>query len=221
MQKNSFEKRLELSYAPYTKKWALTFYDWLVTHYSNRFVWKCPAKNMVEQYHMHTGNTHLDIGVGSGYYLLKCGYLAKKLHLMDLSSLALDVTEKRSKHKDCTKIKHNVFNEFPVQCAKYDSIAMNYLLHCMPGTLSKQKSSAISNAVKCLKDGGVLFGSMILNAEYINGFMGKIINNKYKQMGIFNNMEDTPEDLEKALKKYLTNVNIKRVGNVLLFSGVK
>ncbi|MCV5306560.1 methyltransferase, partial [Escherichia coli] len=53
-------------YTPLTLK----LYDWWVLGVSNRLAWGCPTKeHLLPHFLEHLGNNHLDIGVGTGFYL--------------------------------------------------------------------------------------------------------------------------------------------------------
>lgn len=52
-------------YNPFT----LSLYDWWVLNISNKYAWKCPTDTRLLPFFLHhMGETHLDIGVGTGYY---------------------------------------------------------------------------------------------------------------------------------------------------------
>ena len=54
-------------YTPLTLK----LYDWWVLGVSNRLAWGCPTKeHLLPHFLEHLGNNHLDIGVGTGFYLV-------------------------------------------------------------------------------------------------------------------------------------------------------
>ncbi|MEE8414084.1 MAG: hypothetical protein V3R96_05990, partial [Dehalococcoidales bacterium] len=55
-------------------KFFLSIYDWLALGYFCRFVWKCPSYQMLDVYNEHISGNHLDIGVGTGYFLDKCRF---------------------------------------------------------------------------------------------------------------------------------------------------
>ena len=49
-------------YSPFV----LSLYDLFVLRFSNRFLWKCPTKELVSLYNRNVSGEHLDIGVGTG-----------------------------------------------------------------------------------------------------------------------------------------------------------
>ncbi|EHC89260.1 SAM-dependent methyltransferases YbcY [Salmonella enterica subsp. enterica serovar Rubislaw str. A4-653] len=68
-------------YNPFT----LSLYDWWVLNISNKYAWKCPTDTRLLPFFLHhMGETHLDIGVGTGYYL-KHAPATHAISLMDLN----------------------------------------------------------------------------------------------------------------------------------------
>ena len=53
-------------YSPFV----LRMYDWFVLGFSSRFIWRCPASEMRRLYDRNVSSRHLDIGVGTGYFLV-------------------------------------------------------------------------------------------------------------------------------------------------------
>ena len=47
----------------------LRTYDLFVLGLSNRLIWKCPTKKLLAFYNEHVSGNHLDVGVGTGYFL--------------------------------------------------------------------------------------------------------------------------------------------------------
>lgn len=56
--------------AVYSKPF-LSVYDLYVLGFSNTFVWHCPARLILDFYNEHISRKHLDVGVGTGYFLDK------------------------------------------------------------------------------------------------------------------------------------------------------
>ena len=220
MSKKEFDESVQDGQNIYNP-WVLRMYDLIVTYTSNSFIWQCSARHMTAQYNQYISHNHLDIGVGSGYYLKKVPNKLDKLALMDLNENSIQHTIKRLKKEDITSYNHNVFEEFPESCNGFDSIGINYLLHCLPGTFETEKKDVIANSTKALNPGGVLFGATIINIDDKTSTIAKKLMSIYNKKGIFHNTKDTQQSLESALSVYLENINTKRIGNVVLFSGNK
>src|SRR5690349_6089062 len=90
------DRKAALQAAAFTKP-PLSVYDYAVLGFSNRFVWKCPTKHILAFYNAHISAPHLDIGVGTGYFLDKCTFPTPDpdVTLVDLSPHSLDLAAKR------------------------------------------------------------------------------------------------------------------------------
>jgi hypothetical protein len=60
-------------HAFYTRR-SLAIYDMAILGYFSRLAWRCPARRIVEHYNLHVSANHLDVGVGTGYFLDHCTF---------------------------------------------------------------------------------------------------------------------------------------------------
>jgi ubiquinone/menaquinone biosynthesis C-methylase UbiE len=69
----------------------LRLYDFGVLGLSNRFVWQCPTKTvLLPFYKEHLGLKHLDVGVGTGFYIARAGLTrSHQVSLLDLNENSL------------------------------------------------------------------------------------------------------------------------------------
>lgn len=65
---------------------------------------------------------------------------------------------------------------------------------------------------------GVLFGSTILGRGVAHNLLGRRLMRLYNRKGIFSNVEDDEQGLERGLASQLTDVEIEVVGAVALFA---
>jgi hypothetical protein len=98
----------------------------------------------------------------------------------------------------------------------YDSISLFYLLHCLPGTMD-DKETAIANLKRYLSKDGVLYGATILGDEAAHNAIGRMLLRLYNDKGVFHNMADTLDDLQRMLRRQFQNVQIRRHNKVALF----
>jgi hypothetical protein len=103
--------------------------------------------------------------------------------------------------------------------SRFDSIAANYLFHCLPGGLEWKSATVASNLTPYLASGGVLFGSTILGRGVDHNLLGRRLLRLYNRKGIFSNLEDDQRGLEQGLASQLTDVSVEVVGAVALFAG--
>jgi ubiquinone/menaquinone biosynthesis C-methylase UbiE len=197
----------------------LRIYDLWVLDISNTWIWRCPKNVIKDQFNQYTTPNHLDIGVGTGYYLKQYRWPAKaQLSLMDLNPNCLNVTKNSLQDLSPKVYLHDIFQPSEMLLHQFDSISMNYLLHCLPGNM-QTKSTAIANAVSMLTPGGVLFGATILADAHLHTSLSRSLCAFYNKKGIFSNDKDTLETLHRVLEQHLINVEIKVVGCVALFKG--
>jgi hypothetical protein len=113
----------------------------------------------------------------------------------------------------------NVLEPLQSEAADFDSIGINYLLHCLPGNLLT-KGAAFRNLKPLLNEnGGVIFGTTILGASTKQNFLAKILMRAYNSKGIFSNINDNAADLERVLKDNFRDYSIRIVGCVAFFVG--
>ena len=62
-------------------------YDLLVLGFSNRFVWRCRSSRMLDRYNTYAGARHLDVRVGTGWFLDHCDWPVEtpQITLLDLN----------------------------------------------------------------------------------------------------------------------------------------
>lgn len=199
----------------------LKIYNTWVLALSNRWIWRCPKKYQLQQFNQNITANHLDIGVGTGYYLQCCKWPPNPtLALMDLNQNCLDYAKKAVAELKPTIYLHDIFKPKYELKNQFNSISMNYLLHCLPGNMTT-KEVTIENSVAMLKPSGVLFGATILSDQNLHTVVSQQLLNLYNRKKIFSNKQDNYQALQNSLKNYLHNVELQVIGCVLLFKGYK
>ena len=199
----------------------LSVYDLFVLGFSNTLVWQCPSRLILDFYNEHVSGRHLDVGVGTGYFLDKCTFPTRNptIVLADLNPNSLHVTAKRLQRYNPSIYVANVLEPLQIEPADFDSIAINYLLHCLPGNISS-KAVVFQNLKPLLKQhGGVIFGTTILGKDIKRNFLAKKLMQVYNSKRIFANLEDNASDLESVLKANFRDYSIRVVGCVAFFVG--
>jgi hypothetical protein len=201
---------------------ALALYDLFVLGFSNSFVWHCSSRTILAFYNQHISDRHLDIGVGTGYFLDRCRFPsnAPTLALYDLNPNCLATTARRLRRYAPSCHTGNVLRPIDIGLTGFDSIGLNYLLHCLPGNLDR-KSIVFEHVKPLLRDGGVLFGSTILGHAVRQNFLAKKLMKAYNAEGIFSNLSDRQQDLETGLQAHFAEHAIRIEGCVALFSARK
>ena len=214
------EDEVKKGQAVYSKL-LLKIYDFYVVVISNSYFWKCPRRHLLQLFQDNITSNHLDVGVGTGYFLKNSNFPNKtRLVLMDLNQNSLDTAAENTKHLHPKIINHNVFDRLSSPIENFDSISMNYLLHCMPGTM-EQKGIVFKNLASKLNPEGIIFGSTILNTANYGNFFAKKLMSIYNKKGIFSNHEDSVETIETQLKENFTSFKMCIIGHVCLFTAIK
>lgn len=203
----------------YTKQ-TLRLYDWLVLGISNRFIWQCPTKKLVAHYNKHLSANHLDIGVGTGYFLDHATFPNEqpRLALMDINKDCLATAQKRVARYQPEVYEQNILEPITQAIKPFDSIGLNYVFHCLPGNLD-YKQRVFEYLKTVMNPGAVVFGSTVLQGHKKPNVVTRRLLKAYNQAGIFSNEEDTLEVLEKILADHFSEYGIEVIGQVALFWG--
>jgi SAM-dependent methyltransferase len=198
----------------------LAAYDAFVLGFSNRYVWRCPSATMLARYDRLAGPRHLDAGVGTGWFLDHCRWRAHQpeITLLDLNENSLRTAAGRIRRYEPRTVHANVLEPVDLGEDDFDSIGLNYLLHCLPGALETKTAAVVRNLAGRLKPGGVLFGSTILARGVHHNALGRMLMRLYNRKGIFANSDDDPGGLERGLAAQLGSVEVEIVGAVALFA---
>jgi len=216
---NVTEEQISAGQAVYTKR-ALRAYDFVVLGVSNRFLWKCPTPRLVEHYNRHVTSNHLDVGIGTGYFLDKCRFpsATPRIALMDLNQNTLVFASRRIARYQPETFRCSVLEPIRIDAAKFDSVAVNYLLHCLPGSI-ESKSVAFDHLKALMNPNAVLFGSTLLQGGVPRSRFAQRLMALYNKKGIFSNQADDLDGLTQALRQRFKEVSVEVVGCAALFSG--
>ncbi|MFD2179740.1 class I SAM-dependent methyltransferase [Veronia pacifica] len=200
----------------------LQVYDFWVLGMTNLFFWKCPTRVITEKFEISLSKNHIDVGVGSGYFLDHC--LKKdtcRIGLVDANKTCLSATSKRIKRFRPETYVADIRDPLNVETEQFDSMSLNFVLHGLPGTMD-EKSVVLGNVLKLLRPGGKLFGSTVLcDSSLDTGVAAKTLMKIYNKFGIYSNQSDTLNELKKVLNEHLDYIEIDIVGCVAVFSGSK
>jgi SAM-dependent methyltransferase len=212
-------EQVEAGHAFYTKR-ALAIYDPAILGFFSRVAWKCPSGRILEHYDEHVSTNHLDVGVGTGYFLDRCRFASPspRLALMDLNLNCLAVARARLARYHPEVYRANVLEPIPLAAPKFDSVGMNYLLHCLPGSI-RSKGVVFQHLKALLDPGGVLFGATLLHDGVQRNWLARRVMDRNNAHGIFSNTEDDLEGLRWVLSQHLTEPAVVVVGCVAVLSG--
>jgi len=213
-------ERVEAGQAIYSPM-VLRAYDWIVLGFSNRFLWRCPTTELRRLYDRNVSDRHLDVGVGTGYFLDKANWPVVKpsITLLDLNANCLRAASRRIRRFAPQAVQANVLAPLPAPLpplAPYRSVGLCYLLHCLPGAMA-QKVVVFDHLLPLLASDARVFGATIVQGSAPRSLPAQALMNLYNSKGIFSNAGDTAEDLEAALRKRFRDVELSISGTVVLF----
>jgi SAM-dependent methyltransferase len=196
----------------------LAIYDLYVLGLSNSYIWRCKTRKLLDLYNKNVSDRHLDIGIGTGYYLDKCKFpsATPNVTLGDLNANCLYKVSQRIKRYRPAQISMDIFDTRTYPSGTFDSLGINYLFHCLMSPVDK-KLEIFQHLRPLLREGGVLFGSTILGDTAPHSVVGRYLMKVYNEKGIFSNKEDDVAGLQLALMRSFGNCEIEVHGCVAVF----
>ena len=210
------DERVDAGQKIYTP-WILTVYDVFVLGFSNRFLWRCPTRLLEDMYQRNVSGRHVDIGVGTGYFLDKVRWPVEEpeILLLDLNPNSLEAAASRiGRYSPRTKVA-NVLEPLNID-ERFSSAGLCYLLHCLPGSMS-EKAVVFDHVQAILAPGARVFGATILQGDAPRSGPAQALMNFYNRKGIFSNARDTADALRSELETRFADVRIERHGAVAIF----
>jgi hypothetical protein len=206
------------AYSPFV----LAIYDLEVLGFELPVIFKCSPRKILDLYDEHVSGAHLDVGVGTGYFLDRCRFPVANpvVHLMDLNTNSLRKAADRIRRYRPVMHHWNVLEPIREELPLFDSIGAANFLHCLPGNMSS-KEVVFRNLNPLLREGGVFFGSTVLGRGVNAGPLYRVANRMYNRASIFCNLEDSRDDLEKVLQRNFKRYALNVVGSMALFAGYK
>ena len=198
--------------------WTLAIYDTLVLGLSNRFIWRCPTPRILALYNRHVTAEHLDVGVGTGWYLDHCRFpvARPRIGLLDLNASSLAAASARIARYAPTTFQVDVLKPIEIDVAPFASASLSYLLHCMPGSIA-EKADALDHVCALLRPDAVVFGATLLSGGVPHSAAARRLMRAYNRKGIFANERDDLAGLRAALTMRVEMVELELVGCGALF----
>jgi hypothetical protein len=195
----------------------LRSYDWIVLGLSNRLLWRCPTAHLRALHDRNVSARHLDVGVGTGYFLDKARWPVPKpaITLLDLNSNCLDAAARRIERFEPRAVRANVLDPLP-PLGSFSSAGLCYLFHCVPGSIA-DKAIVFDHLQGSLEPGARVFGATIVQGSVRRSRAAQAVMNLYNRKGIFANADDTIEALDVALRRRFDDCVVQLIGTVALF----
>ena len=196
----------------------LRLYDVLVLDLSNTLLWRCPKQRILQMYDRNVAEEHLDVGVGSGFYLDRCAFpvARPRITLVDLNQNALAFAARRIARYDVTTHQANVLEPLGLPAASHGSASLGFLLHCIPGDMAT-KAVALSHVAAAVRPGGTVFGSTIVAHGGSVSPPARFVMERYNARGIFHNAHDSVDALDAELDSRFASHQLIVQGCVALF----
>lgn len=207
---------VEAGQAAYTPG-LLKYYDLIVLRLSNPLLWRCPTPKLRALYERNLSSRHLDIGVGTGYFLDRCRFPVEEpaITLLDLNENSLAHAARRIARYRPAIVAADVLERLP-SIGRFDSVGLCYLLHCLPGSIP-EKALVFDNIAPALAPGARVFGATIVQGDAPRSRLAQKLMDFYNEKGIFSNVKDTEADLRSVLEECFGDFRLERHGCVLLF----
>jgi hypothetical protein len=204
--------------AVYTQR-TLSWYDFFVLGLSNRFIWKCPTPRLLAHFNRHVTTNHLDVGVGTGWFLDHGRFpdANPRIGLIDINANALGYALARVARYRPVGWLYNVLEPLEFTQPAFDSVSVNYLLHCLPGGIAS-KARVFDHLAPLMNPGAVLFGSTLVQGGVARGWAARRLMSIYNARGIFSNVDDDVDGLRRALAARFREVSVEVIGCAALFS---
>ncbi|MFZ6679334.1 class I SAM-dependent methyltransferase [Undibacterium sp. Tian12W] len=197
----------------------LQCYDILIYRLLAPYVWRCKSRYFADLYHLMMSRNHADIGVGTGYFLDRCHYQPGEVRigLFDLQQNCLNFTAARIARFQPETYLCNALEPMPTSAARFDSIALGGILHCIPGDMLEK--GAVFDAIRPLMHAGTqVFGYTILNQDITKTMLSRCVYAVLHRLKVINGDQDSAGQLKSALEKRFQNVEVSTVGCIALFS---
>jgi SAM-dependent methyltransferase len=139
--------------------------------------------------------------------------------LLDPNPKVLAHASRRLVAMEPTTVEADVLKPLPVD-GRFDSAALNFVLHCLPGPQSS-KASAIRHIAAVLEPDGVLFGGTVLGLSERHNRRARAVIRVFNLNGAFDNRGDTAEGLREILEASFEDVTVDIVGSTALFTACR
>jgi len=197
----------------------LFIYDFLIYRILNPLVWRCDPKNYRNLYQTGMSRNHADIGVGTGYFLNRCRFQpgTVRIGLFDLQQNSLDYCAHRLARFQPETYLRNAMVPMHIPGARFDSIGMGGILHCIPGDFSR-KCAVFDSIRPLMKAQTRVFGYTIVNQEIRKTWRSRGVYFLLQKLKVINGLHDAPSQLAAELNKRFRYSAVTVIGCIALFT---
>ena len=217
---NATPNQVEAGHACYTKR-ALAVYDGAILGFFSRVAWEVPFwadLAALQPTRFDRTISTWESGPGTSWTAAGSSRLLRPVALMDPNTNCLDVSSRRIDQYNPEVYEANVLEPIPFDIAKFDSVGLNYVLHCIPGDIAT-KAVVFENLKALMNPGGVVFGATLLHDGVRRNWLARQVMDRNNKHGIFANVNDSLDGLRLALSQHFTPSAVEVVGCVGIFTG--
>ena len=201
-------------------KFGLHLYDPLIVNLVAPHVWGCTPDMLVDHYRGHVTSNHADIGVGTGYFLDRCGFESPnpRLALIDLQPNCLAYTARRlSRYRPDTYVRDVLRPIGDIDGGPFDSITLGGIIHCLPGDLT-QKSRVFDSIAPLTHARTRIFGYTLVYDGVPDRMRRALVHPLLNGLRVIDNRNDHLSDLRRELRARFIDCNVELIGCMALFS---
>ncbi len=137
---------------------------------------------------------------------------------MDLNESCLKVAARTLSRFDPETHRVNVVEPISLEVKPFDSVSLNYVLHCLPGDIRSKANLVFRHLKPLLNGGGVLLGATLLHDGARRNWFARQVMKRNNDHGIFSNTSDDLAGLHEVLHNNFTDISIEIVGCVAVFA---
>lgn len=197
----------------------LNVYDLLVVRGFAPLIWGCEPQRVVDHYNQFVTANHVDIGVGTGFFLDRCRFPENtpRLALVDQRKTCLDFTARRLARYSPQTWQRDVTVPFDLPTDKFDSLCLGGILHCLNGTVA-EKARVFDHITPLLCSGARVFGYTLVQNHIEGSLRRQSLNYVLNQLRVISNRSDTHAAFSKELYARFSHCRLEHQGAFLLFS---
>jgi len=203
----------------YTKL-GLHVYDPLIVNLVAPRVWDCSPDALVAHYRQHVTSNHADIGVGTGFFLDRCGFDSPtpRLALIDLQANCLAHAARRlARYRPQTYVRDALRPIEGIAGGAFDSIAFPGIIHCLAGDL-RHKCTVFDSIAPLVRPGTKVFGYTLVSDDVPLKPRRRFVHRVLNQLRVVDNQNDRLGDLHHELCARFTDCKVEAIGCMALFS---
>lgn len=198
----------------------LSLYDALVVHGFAPWIWGCKPQRLLDHYNQFISANHVDVGVGTGYFLDHCQFPGSRprLGLIDQRQSCLNYTAQRLSRYQPQVWRRDITVPVDVQAAPFDSLCLGGVLHCLDGSQT-DKGRVLDNLLPLLSPGARVFGYTLIQDRVHESLRRRALNSALNKLKMISNRDDSEYSVRRQLCARFSHCRVVTQGTFLLFSG--